>query len=166
MAGVLDSSRLRTFIAAEIGVAVEDVSAFVLGSHGESMIPMMRYATVAGIPVTHFIDSDRLDTLVERTRNAGSEILEHLKTVSAFYAPSAAITAMVESIALDKRRIMPCAVLLDGEYGLTNVVTGVPVKLGRSGVEQIIEIDLTADEQAALERSAAGVRANIAKISI
>lgn len=166
MAGVLDSARLRTFIAIELGVAVEDVSAIVLGSHGESMIPMIKYATIAGVPVTDFISAERLAALVERTRNAGTEILDHLKTVSAFYAPSAAITSMVESIALDKRRIMPCAVLLEGEYGLNDVVTGVPVKLGRNGVEQIIEITLDPDEREALGRSAAGVRANIAKLSI
>ncbi|HVK37402.1 MAG TPA: malate dehydrogenase [Candidatus Kapabacteria bacterium] len=166
MAGVLDSARLRTFIAIELGVAVEDVSAIVLGSHGELMIPMIKYATIAGVPVTDFISAERLAALVERTRNAGTEILDHLKTVSAFYAPSAAITSMVESIALDKRRIMPCAVLLEGEYGLNDVVTGVPVKLGRNGVEQIIEITLDPDEREALGRSAAGVRANIAKLSI
>jgi malate dehydrogenase len=166
MAGVLDSSRLRAFIALELGVAVEDVSAIVLGSHGESMIPMIKYATVAGVPVTHFMSDDRLKALVERTRNAGNEILDYLKTVSAFYAPSAAITSMVESIARDKRRIMPCAVLLQGEYGLSDVVTGVPVKLGRNGVEQIVEISLDDEERAALGRSAAGVRANIAKLSI
>ena len=166
MAGVLDSARLRTFIAIELGVAVEDVSAIVLGSHGELMIPMIKYATIAGVPVTDFISAERLAALVERTRNAGTEILDHLKTVSAFYAPSAAITSMVESIALDKRRIMPCAVLLEGEYGLNDVVTGVPVKLGRNGVEQIIEITLDPDEREALGRSATGVRANIAKLSI
>ena len=166
MAGVLDSARLRTFIAMEIGVAVEDVSAIVLGSHGESMIPMIRYATVAGVPVTHFISPERLAALVERTRNAGSEILDHLKTVTAFYAPSAAITSMVESIVRDKRRIMPCAVLLQGEYGLSDVVSGVPVKLGRNGAEQILEVALDDAERQALERSAAGVRANIAKLSI
>ena len=166
MAGVLDSARLRTFIAMEIGVAVEDVSAIVLGSHGESMIPMIRYATVAGVPVTHFISPERLAALVERTRNAGSEILDHLKTVTAFYAPSAAITSMVESIVRDKRRIMPCAVLLQGEYGLSDVVSGVPVKLGRNGAEKILEVALDDAERQALERSAAGVRSNIAKLSI
>lgn len=166
MAGVLDAARLRTFIAIELGVAVEDVSAIVLGSHGESMIPMIRYATVAGVPVTQFISDERLAVLVERTRNAGTEILDHLKTVSAFYAPSAAITAMVESIARDKRRIMPCAVMLEGEYGLNDVVTGVPVKIGRNGAEQIIEVALDDAERQALERSAAGVRSNIAKLSI
>lgn len=166
MAGVLDSARLRTFIAMELGAAVEDVSAIVLGSHGESMIPMIRYATVAGVPVTHFISQERLAALVERTRNAGNEILEHLKTVSAFYAPSAAITAMVESIVRDKRRIMPCAVMLQGEYGLSDVVTGVPVKLGRNGAEQILEVTLDDAERRALDQSAAGVRSNIAKLSI
>ncbi|MBC8146075.1 MAG: malate dehydrogenase, partial [bacterium] len=166
MAGMLDSARLRTFIAMELDAAVEDVSAIVLGSHGESMIPMIKYATVAGVPVTHFISAERLAALVERTRNAGTEILDHLKTVSAFYAPSAAITAMVESIARDKRRIMPCAVMLQGEYGLTDVVTGVPVKLGCNGVEKILEVSLDDDERKSLERSAAGVRSNIAKLSI
>jgi malate dehydrogenase len=166
MAGVLDSARLRAFIAMELDVAVEDVSAIVLGSHGESMIPMIKYATVAGVPVTHFMSDDRLKALVERTRNAGTEILDHLKTVSAFYAPSAALASMVESIARDKRRIMPCAVLLQGEYGLSDVVTGVPVKIGRNGAEQIIEITLDDDERGALERSAAGVRSNIAKLSV
>jgi malate dehydrogenase len=166
MAGVLDSARLRAFIAMELGVAVEDVSAIVLGSHGESMIPMIKYATIAGVPVTQFISDDRLAALVERTRNAGTEILDHLKTVSAFYAPSAAITSLVESIVRDKRRIMPCAVLLQGEYGLQDVVTGVPVKIGRKGAEQIIEITLDEEERQALERSAAGVRSNIAKLSV
>lgn len=166
MAGVLDSARLRAFIAIELGVAVEDVSAIVLGSHGESMIPMIQYATVAGVPVTHFLSEAQVAALVERTRNAGNEILDHLKTVSAFYAPAAAITAMVESIVRDKRRIMPCAVLLQGEYGLNDVVTGVPVKLGRNGVEQILEVALNPEDQAALTRSAVGVRANIAKLAL
>lgn len=166
MAGVLDSARLRSFIAVELGVAVEDVSAIVLGSHGELMIPLVRYATIAGVPVSHFMSEDRLRALVERTRNAGTEILDHLKTVSAFYAPSAAITSMVEAIVRDKHRIMPCAVLLDGEYGLTDVVNGVPVKLGRNGAEEVLEITLDDAERDALQRSAAGVRSNIAKLSI
>jgi malate dehydrogenase len=125
---------------------------------------MIRYATVAGVPISNYLGPERLAALVERTRNAGSEILEHLKTVSAFYAPAAAIAAMVESIARNKRRIMPCAVLLQGEYGLKDVVTGVPVKLGRSGVEEILEVSLDDDERSALDRSAAGVRSNIAKL--
>lgn len=166
MAGVLDATRLRTFIAMEIGVAVEDVSAMVLGTHGESLIPLMRHATVAGIPVSDLIPADRLAALVERTRNGGTEIINHLKTTSAFYAPSAAIMSMVEAIARDKRRVMPCAVLLQGEYGFEDVVTGVPVKIGRNGVEQILEITLSDDERSVLERSVAHVRANLAKLSI
>ena len=166
MAGVLDSARLRTFIATELGVAMEDVSAIVLGSHGDGMVPLMRYATVSGIPVEQFISPERMAAIIQRTRNAGTEIINHLKTVSAFYAPSAAIMAMVESIVLDKRRIMPCAVRLDGEFGLREVVMGVPVKLGRGGAEEIVEVELREEERAAFNRAADHVRQNLTKLSI
>lgn len=164
MAGVLNASRLRTFIAMELNVAVEDVEATVLGGHGEEMIPMIRYASVAGIPVTQLLSQARIDAIAERTRSAGMEIINHLKTGSAFYAPSAAITAMIEAIARNKPRIMPCAVWLDGEYGLRDVVMGVPVKLARQGMVDIIQLDLLDDEREHLERTARLVRDNMAKL--
>jgi len=166
MAGVLDSSRLRAFIALDLNVGVEDVDAIVLGGHGDAMVPLVRYATVAGIPITHLLPAERINEIVERTRNAGSEIINHLKTISAFYAPSAAITSMIETIARDKRRIMPCAIALEGEYELDDVVIGVPVRLGRNGVEQIVDIPLLDDERAALKRSAQLVKKNIAMLSL
>jgi malate dehydrogenase len=166
MAGVLDTARLKTFIAMELKVAVEDVEATVLGGHGEGMVPLIRHTTVAGIPLTQLISPEAIARIVERTRQAGTEIVNFLKTGSAFYAPSAAVTAMIEAIAKDKPRIMPCAIKLDGEYGLKDVVTGVPVKLGRDGVSEIVELDLLDEERESLERSAQKVRENLAKLTL
>ena len=143
MAGVLDSARFRTFIAEELKVSVENVTAFVLGGHGDTMVPLPRYSTVAGIPITELIAKDRLDAIVHRTRNGGAEIVKYLKTGSAYYAPSAAATEMVEAILKDKKKILPCAVYLEGEYGIKGCFVGVPCKLGANGLEQIIEIKLT-----------------------
>jgi malate dehydrogenase len=166
MAGVLYAARLKTFIAMELDVAVEDVEATVLGGHVEDMLPMMRYATVAGVPVSQLLSPERSEAIVERTRNAGNEIINHLRTGSAFYAPSAAVTSMIEAIVRDKPRIMPCSVRLDGEYGQKDVVIGVPVKLGREGIQRIIELELTEGELAMLEQSARMVRQNLAKLSL
>ena len=166
MAGVLDSARFRTFISMELNVSVEDVSAFVLGGHGDSMVPLPRYSTVAGIPLPDIMDQATIDRLVKRTRDGGIEIVNFLKTGSAYYAPSASAVQMVEAIVKDKKRILPCAVWLQGEYGMSDVVVGVPIKIGKKGMEEIIQIKLTADEQAALNKSAADVRANIAKLNI
>src|SRR5476651_1543775 len=157
MAGVLDSARFRTFIAQELNVSVENVTAFVLGGHGDTMVPLPRYSTVAGIPITELIAKDRLDAIVQRTRDGGAEIVKYLKTGSAYYAPSAAATEMVEAILKDKKKILPCAVYLQGEYGIKDLFVGVPCKLGANGLEQIIEIKLTPDEQAALQKSADSV---------
>jgi malate dehydrogenase len=158
MAGVLDSARMRSFIAAELGVSGGDVEAMVLGGHGDTMVPLPRYTTVGGRPITDLLSKERLDAIVKRTRDGGAEIVSLLKTGSAFYAPSAAAVAMVEAIIKDQKRVLPCAVLCEGEYGLRDVVVGVPVKLGRGGAEQIIEYDLSADERAALNASADAVR--------
>lgn len=166
MAGVLDASRLRTFIAMELDVAVEDVEATVLGGHSDAMIPMIRYASVAGIPVTQLLTESQMESIVQRTRGAGMEIIDHLKTGSAFYAPSAAVAAMVEAIVRNKSRVMPCAVWLNGEYGLRDVVMGVPVKLGSDGIQRIIEIDLTEEELAKFNRNAATMRENIARLPV
>ena len=157
MAGVLDSARFRTFIAQELNVSVENVTAFVLGGHGDTMVPLARYSTVAGIPITELIPKDRLDAIIQRTRDGGAEIVKYLKTGSAYYAPSAAATEMVEAILKDKKKILPCAVHLEGEYGIKGLFVGVPCKLGANGLEQIIEIKLTSDEQAALQKSADSV---------
>jgi malate dehydrogenase len=157
MAGVLDSARFRAFIAEELRVSVENVTAFVLGGHGDTMVPLPRYSTVAGIPITELMDAPTIDRLVQRTRDGGAEIVKYLKTGSAYYAPSAAATEMVEAILKDKKKILPCAAYLQGEYGITGLFVGVPVKLGSSGIEQIIEIKLTPDEKAALDKSAAAV---------
>lgn len=157
MAGVLDSARFRTFIAEELNVSVENVTAFVLGGHGDTMVPLARYSTVAGIPITELITPDRLKALVDRTANGGAEIVKYLKTGSAYYAPSAATTEMVEAILKDKKKIMPCAAYLEGEYGINGLFVGVPCKLGAKGLEQIIEIKLTPEEQAALKKSAGAV---------
>jgi malate dehydrogenase len=164
MAGILDSARFRTFISMELGVSVEDVSAFVLGGHGDSMVPLPRYSTVAGIPLPDLMDKDTIDRLVKRTRDGGIEIVNFLKTGSAYYAPSSSAVQMIEAIVKDKKRILPCAVSLQGEYGIQDTVVGVPIKLGRNGMEQIIQIKLTVDEQAALNKSAADVKANMAKV--
>ncbi len=157
MAGVLDSARMRAFIAMELNVSVENTHAFVLGGHGDTMVPLPRYSTVAGIPITELIAKDRIDAIVDRTRNGGAEIVNLLKT-SAWYAPGAATVEMVEAILKDKRKILPCAVYLQGEYGYNDLFVGVPVKLGRSGLEQIIEIKLTEEESAALKKSADAVK--------
>ena len=166
MAGILDSARFRTFISMELGVSVEDVSAFVLGGHGDSMVPLPRYSTVAGIPLPDLMDQATIDRLVKRTRDGGIEIVNFLKTGSAYYAPSSSAVQMVEAIVKDRKRILPCAVWLQGEYGMKDVVVGVPVKIGRKGMEEIIQIKLTAEEQAALAKSANDIRANMAKLSI
>ena len=158
MAGVLDSARFRAFISMELNVSVENTHAFVLGGHGDTMVPLPRYSTVAGIPITELMSEDRIDALVDRTRNGGAEIVGLLKTGSAYYAPASAAVEMAESIIKDKKKILPCAVLLQGEYGLKDLFIGVPVKLGAGGVEEIIEITLTADEKSALQNSAAAVQ--------
>jgi malate dehydrogenase len=158
MAGVLDSARFRTFIAEELKVSVENVTAFVLGGHGDTMVPLSRYSTMAGIPITELIEPAKLKALEERTANGGAEIVKHLKTGSAYYAPSAAAVEMVEAILKDKKKILPCAAYLQGEYGISGLYVGVPCKLGEKGLEQIIEIKLTTDEQAALNKSAEAVR--------
>lgn len=166
MAGVLDSARFRTFIAMELNVSVEDVSAFVLGGHGDSMVPLPRYSTVAGIPLPDLMDQATIDRLVKRTAGGGGEIVNYLKTGSAFYAPSSSAVQMVEAIVKDKKRILPCSAWLQGEYGLKDVYVGVPVKLGKNGLEEVIQIKLTAQEQAALNKSAEDVKGSIAKLSI
>ena len=158
MAGVLDSARMRTFIAAELNVPATEVQAMVLGGHGDTMVPLPRYTTVRGRPVSELISKEKLGAIVKRTREGGAEIVGLLKTGSAFYAPSASAVAMVESIHKNEKQVMPCAVLCEGEYGLKNVVVGVPVKIGRGGAEQILEYELTSDERAALETSANAVR--------
>lgn len=158
MAGVLDSARFRSFIAMELDVSVENTTAFVLGGHGDTMVPLPRYSTVSGIPITELLSKERIDALVERTANGGAEIVGLLKTGSAFYAPASAAVEMAESILKDKKKILPCATYLEGEYGFNELFIGVPVKLGSNGVEEVIEITLTADEKAALEKSAAAVR--------
>ena len=158
MAGVLDTSRFRTFIAQELDVSVEDVQAYVLGGHGDDMVPLVRYTTVAGIPISDLLSQEDIDRLVIRTRQGGGEIVALLKAGSAFYAPAASVTQMVESVLLDKKRILPCCVYLEGEYGINGLCVGVPVKLGANGVEDIIEIKLTEDERAALGKSASAVQ--------
>jgi malate dehydrogenase len=155
MAGVLDSARFRTFIAMELNVSVENTHAFVLGGHGDTMVPLPRYSTVAGIPITELMAPERIDALVDRTANGGAEIVGLLKTGSAYYAPASAAVEMAEAILKDKKKILPCAALLQGEYGYKDLFIGVPVKLGAGGVEEIIQIDLTAEEKAALDKSAA-----------
>ena len=166
MAGVLDSARFRSFIAAELNVSVENVTAFVLGGHGDTMVPLARYSTVAGIPITELIEPTRLEAIIQRTRDGGAEIVKHLKTGSAFYAPSAAATEMVEAILKDKKKILPCAAFLQGEYGIDGYYIGVPCKLGAAGLEQIIEIKLTPEEDAALKKSAEAVKELCAVIGV
>ena len=158
MAGVLDSARFRAFIAMELSVSVENVHAFVLGGHGDTMVPLPRYSTVAGIPITELMDSARIATLVDRTRQGGAEIVGLLKTGSAYYAPASAAVQMAEAILKDKKKILPCAVCLEGEYGINDLFIGVPVKLGKKGVEEIIEIKLTDEEKKALNQSASAVQ--------
>jgi malate dehydrogenase len=166
MAGILDSARFRTFIAEELNVSVENVTAFVLGGHGDTMVPLPRYSTVAGIPITELIEPTKLQAIVQRTRDGGAEIVKHLKTGSAYYAPSAAAVEMAEAILKDKKKIVPCAVHLEGEYGINGLFVGVPVKLGANGMEEIIQIKLTAEEQAALNKSAASVKELITVIGL
>jgi malate dehydrogenase len=166
MAGVLDSARFRAFIAQELNVSVENVTAFVLGGHGDTMVPLPRYSTVAGIPITELMDAETLGRLVQRTRDGGAEIVKYLKTGSAYYAPSAAATEMVEAILKDKKKILPCAAYLEGEYGVHGLYVGVPVKLGWAGIEQIIEIKLTPEEQAALDKSAEAVKELVGVIGV
>jgi malate dehydrogenase len=158
MAGVLDSARFRAFIAQELNVSVENVTAVVLGGHGDTMVPVVRLSSVAGIPLTELMEPSRLNAIVDRTRNGGAEIVKYLKTGSAYYAPSAAAVEMVESILRDKKKVLPCAAYLEGEYGVHGLFVGVPVKLGRGGIEQIYEIRLTEEEKAALAKSAAAVQ--------
>ena len=164
MAGVLDTARFRSFIALELDVSVEDVQAMVLGGHGDTMVPLVSYTSVSGIPVSHLIPQDRLDALIERTRNGGAEIVGYLKTGSAYYAPSAAAVQMAESIVRDKRRILPAAAYLQGEYGHEGIYLGVPCKLGEGGLQEVIEVPLTEAEAAALAKSADHVRGTMAHL--
>jgi len=166
MAGVLDSARFRAFIAEELKVSVENVTAFVLGGHGDTMVPLPRYSTVAGIPITELIAPARLEQLVQRTRDGGAEIVKYLKTGSAYYAPSSAVAEMVEAILKDKKKILPCAAYLDGEYGVKGLFVGVPVKLGSKGIEQIVQIKLTPEEQLALNKSAEAVKELVGVIGV
>ena len=158
MAGVLDSARFRTFIAEELGVSVSSTHAFVLGGHGDTMVPLPRYSTAGGVPITELLTPERIDALVTRTRNGGAEIVALLKTGSAYYAPAASVAQMVDSILNDRDEILPCAALLKGQYGVDGLFVGVPVKLGRSGISQVVEVELTADEKQAFDKSAAAVR--------
>ena len=166
MAGVLDTARFRSFIALELDVSVRDVSAFVLGGHGDSMVPLPRYSTVAGIPLPHLLSEERIEALVDRTRKGGGEIVELLGSGSAFYAPSAAVVEMTEAIVRDRNRILPCAAWLQGEYGLSDVFVGVPVKLGAGGIKEIVEIELTGEEKKALHASAAHVKETMSKLNL
>jgi malate dehydrogenase len=158
MAGVLDTARYRGFLAEALDVSVRDIQAMVLGGHGDTMVPLISYTSVSGIPITQLIDKAKLDSIVERTRNGGAEIVKHLKTGSAYYAPSAGAVQMAEAIVNDQRRILPCAAWLEGEYGMNGLFLGVPCKLGRGGLQKVIEVELTADERAALAKSAEAVR--------
>jgi len=158
MAGVLDTARYRGFLAEALDVSVRDIQAMVLGGHGDTMVPLISYTSVSGIPVTQLMSKEKLDAIVDRTRNGGAEIVKHLKTGSAYYAPSAGAVQMAEAIVNDQRRILPCAAWLQGEYGMKDLFLGVPCKLGRKGLEKVIEVELTSDERAALEKSAEAVR--------
>jgi len=166
MAGILDTARYRSFIAEALNVSVQDIQALVLGGHGDSMVPLVRYTTIAGVPLTEFMDRATIDKIVKRTREGGIEIVNYLKTGSAYYAPSAAAVEMVEAVVKDKNRILPCAAWLQGEYGIKDTFVGVPVKLNRKGIEKIVEVPLTAEEKAGLEKSAAEVKENIAKLKL
>ncbi len=166
MAGVLDTARYRSFLAEALDVSVADIQAMVLGGHGDTMVPLISYTTVSGIPVSQLLDKAKLDTIVDRTRNGGAEIVAFLKTGSAYYAPSAAAVQMVEAIALDKKRVLPCAAWLEGEYGLSGIYCGVPCKLGRKGLEQILQVELSADEKAALAKSASAVMETMAAVKL
>lgn len=158
MAGILDTTRFRAFISMELNVSVENIQAMVLGGHGDTMVPIARYTTIAGIPIAHFLPQDRIDAIIERTRGGGGEIVKYLKTGSAYYAPSLAVTEMVESVVKDKKKILPCAAYLEGEYGINDLYFGVPIKLGINGVEEIIKLDLTDEEKEAIKNSEAAVR--------
>jgi len=158
MAGILDSARMRSFIALELGVSVKDTHAFVLGGHGDTMVPLARFSTVAGIPITNLMPEDRVEAIIERTRKGGGEIVALLKTGSAYYAPALAVAEMVEAIVNDRHKILPCAAFLQGEYGINDLYVGVPIQLGRKGMEKVIEIDLTEEENEALQKSAAAVK--------
>ncbi|MDQ6965453.1 MAG: malate dehydrogenase, partial [Mariprofundaceae bacterium] len=164
MAGVLDSARMRSFIAAELDVSIHDVTAFVLGGHGDAMVPLPRYSTVAGIPITELMSEDAVNAIVERTAQGGAEIVKLLKTGSAFYAPGAAVVEMAEAILKDQNRILPCAALLDGEYGVDGYFLGVPCKLGGGGMEGVMELDLSEDEMASLMRSLDEVKKLVADV--
>jgi malate dehydrogenase len=166
MAGILDTARYRTFIAEALNVSVKDIQALVLGGHGDSMVPLVRYTTIAGVPLSEFMDKETIEKIVKRTREGGIEIVNYLKTGSAYYAPSAAAVEMVEAIVKDQNRILPCAAWLQGEYGMRDTFVGVPVKLNRKGIEKIIEVPLTADEKAGLAKSADEVKSNIAKLKL
>ncbi len=158
MAGVLDTARYRSFLAEALDCSVRDIQAMVLGGHGDTMVPLISYTSVSGIPITQLMDKETLDAIVDRARNGGAEIVKYLKTGSAYYAPSSGAVQMVEAIVLDQKRILPCSAWLEGEYGMKGLFLGVPVKLGRKGMEKIIEVTLTADEKAALAKSAEAVR--------
>ena len=158
MAGVLDTARYRSFLALELDCSVEDIQAMVLGGHGDTMVPLISYTTVSGIPITQLIKRDRLDQIVDRARTGGAEIVQYLKTGSAYYAPSAAAVQMAEAIVKDRKRILPCSAWLEGEYGMSGLFLGVPCKIGRNGLEKILEVELTGEERAALEKSAEAVR--------
>jgi malate dehydrogenase len=164
MAGVLDTARYRTFLAAELDVSVEDIQALVLGGHGDTMVPLVDYTTVSGIPVRQLLSQERIDALIQRTRSGGAEIVAYLKTGSAYYAPSSAAVQMAEAIAKDKRRILPCAAYLEGEYGQTGIFFGVPCKLGEGGLREIVQVELTERERSELEKSAVAVRSTIAAL--
>src|SRR5881296_3636286 len=166
MAGVLDTARYRAFLAEALDVSVEDIQAMVLGGHGDTMVPLVSYTTVSGIPVTQLLEQATLDKIVQRTRDGGAEIVAFLKTGSAYYAPSAAVAEMVEAIVKDKKRVLPCAAWLQGEYGLSGMYCGVPCKLGRTGLEKILEVKLSPDEQAALKKSAEAVKETMAAVSL
>ena len=165
-AGILDTARYRSFLAMELDVSVRDIQAMVLGGHGDTMVPLISYTTVSGIPVTQLLSKDKLDPIVDRARNGGAEIVKFLKTGSAYYAPSSGAVQMVEAIVNDQKRILPCSAWLQGEYGMKDVYLGVPIKLGRSGMEKIIEVSLTVDEKAALEKSAQAVREPMAVVKL
>ena len=166
MAGVLDTARYRAFLASELDVSVRDIQAMVLGGHGDTMVPLISYTSVSGIPITQLIDKAKLDAIVDRTRTGGAEIVKHLKTGSAYYAPSAGAVQMAEAIVRDERRILPCAAWLQGEYGMKDLFLGVPCKLGRGGLQKVIEVQLTSDEKAALQKSADAVREPMAAVKV
>ncbi len=166
MAGILDTARYRSFLAEALNVSVQNISGFVLGGHGDTMVPVPRYTSVAGIPVTDLIAKDKLDAIIDRTRNGGGEIVKLLKAGSAFYAPSAAVVEMVGAIFHDRKKILPCAAYLEGEYGIQGLYVGVPVKLGANGIEEIVELKLTAEEKAGLDKSAAAVRELVSVIGV